>query len=69
MEAVRTAMTTGKVKVTSDATIVTSETCKLGQVEMKSQELGIIKETQKLKEVNELHKIEEEHTQRNGEGH
>ena len=57
VEAVWTAMETGKVEVTSDATIVTSETCKLGQVETKSQELGIVNE------VDELHKNKEEHTQ------
>ena len=33
-------MTTGKVHVTSDATIVTSETFKLGQVGTESQEMG-----------------------------
>ena len=49
-------MEMGKVEVTSDATIVTSETCKLGQVETKSQELGIVNE------VDELYEIKEEHT-------
>ena len=39
-------MTTGKVEVKSDVTIVTSETCKIGQVETKSQELGIIKDAE-----------------------
>ena len=46
VEAVRTVMTTGKVEVTSETTIIRRETCKIGQVETKSQELGIIKETQ-----------------------
>ena len=31
VEAVWTAMTTGKVEVTSDATIIKGKTCKLGQ--------------------------------------
>ena len=61
MEAVWSAMTTGKVEVTSDATIVASETCKLWQVEMKSQELGIIKEVN-----DELYKIKEEQRELGG---
>ena len=45
MKVVWTAMETGKVEVTSDATVIKGETCKLGQgmmeiiKEMKSQEL------------------------------
>jgi len=42
-------METGKVEVTSDATIIKGETCKLGQVETKSQELKEVTETQKSK--------------------
>ena len=64
VEAVWTAMTMGKVEVTSDATIVASETRKLGQVETKSQELGIINEVKV-----ELYEIKEEHTHRTGRGH
>ena len=62
VEAVWTAMETGKVEVTSDAPIVTSETCKLGQVETKSQEFGIVNE------VDKLYEIKEEHTQVELEG-
>ena len=50
-------MTTGKVEVMSDATIIKGETCKLGQGMME-----IIKETQELEEVDELYEIKEEHT-------
>ena len=53
VEAVRTVMTTGKVEVTSETTIIRRETCKFRQVETKSQELGIIKETQELIEVTD----------------
>ena len=51
-------MTTGKVEVTSDVTIIKGETCKLGQGMTE-----IIIETQELEEVNELYEIKEVHTQ------
>ena len=65
-------MTTGKVEVTSKTAAVGRETCELGQVETKNQELGTVKE--ELKEVtemqgdrervrDELYKIKEEQTQ------
>ena len=63
METVWTAMETGKVEVTSDATIIKGETCKLGQVETKSQELKEVTEMQKSKHGDELHETKEEHTQ------
>ena len=55
--AVWTAMETGKVEVTSDATIVKGETGKLGQGMTE-----IIKETQQSKEGDGLHETKEEHT-------
>ena len=61
VEAVRTAITTGKVEVTS-------ETCKIGQVETQSRELGIIKETQELKEVKETQKLRGERNSQNKRG-
>ena len=65
VEAVWTAMETGKVELMSDATIIKGETCKLGQVETKSQELKEVTEMQKSKEGDKLHetKVKEEHTQ------
>ena len=51
VEAVRTAMMTGKVEMTSETTIVKREICELGQVETKNQELGTVKE--ELKEVTD----------------
>ena len=57
VEAVWTAMTTGKVEVTSDATIIKGETGKLGQGMTE-----IIKETQQSKEGDGLHETKEEHT-------
>ena len=72
VEGVRTAMKMGKVEVTNKTTAVKREIYKLGQVEMKNQELGAVKndlnevtETQRDMELvkDELHQVKEEQTQ------